>query len=94
MDDVPATVFQPEDGDGEYAIVIDHTYDAAVLRDVLKRAAQDRFNKAAKATMRGARTRNLDAGRILAKYAERCEKIRLLEAERIRRKLGTITSQD
>ena len=94
MDDVPATVFQPEDGDGEYAIVIDQIYDAIVLRDVLKRMAQDRFNKAAKATMRGARTKNLNDGRILAKYAERCEEIRLLEAERIGRKLGTVTSQD
>lgn len=72
----------------EYAIVVDSTYDAVVLRDVLRQAAQDRFDKAAKAVQRHALDRNMDQHRILAKYAERCEHIRADEAERIAESLG------
>jgi hypothetical protein len=72
----------------EYAIVIDDTYDACVLRDALRSAAKDRAAKAAKATQRSALKRNKEEHRILAMYAQRCEDIRLEEARRMGRLLS------
>lgn len=90
MDDDNPLVFQPNDGFGgvadEWAIVIDRG-DAPLLRDLLRRAAQDRLNKVAKATQRMALNRNRREHEIFAKYAERCEHVRKGEAERIAAKI-------
>lgn len=86
MDEVPATVFQPEDGDGEFAIVIDRG-DAPFLRDLLARAAEDRFKRATKAKGGTIRTRNGMLWEIFRKYADRCEQVRVGEAERIAAKI-------
>lgn len=89
MDDTPPVVFQPEDGEGEWAIVIDQSWDAVLLRDLLRRAALQAADKAAKAIQRTARTRNIDQQRIFAKYAERCEHIRLETARQVAEKLSS-----
>lgn len=93
MDEVPATVFQPSDGDGEYAIIVDQSYDACVLRDVLKQAAMDRSRKIAKATQGSALKRNQEEFEILNKYAGRFERIRIEVANDIGLKLKRSTSQ-
>ena len=79
MDDTDETVFQPWNAEvGEYAVVFDHTYDACIVRDVLRAAATDRFRRATKATRESAKTTNVDEARIITKYAERCERIRVM----------------
>ena len=96
MDETDETVFQPWNAEvGEYAVVVDHTYDACIVRDVLRAAATDRLRKATKGTRKSTKDVNVDEARILTKYAERCEQIRLMEAERISKKLGvrTVASQ-
>jgi hypothetical protein len=87
MDDLQPVVFQPEDGDGEFAIIIERG-DAPILRDALRKAADDRAAKLAKATQRHARTRNEREYRVLMRYSERCEIVRINEAKRIADKIN------
>lgn len=93
VDEVPPTVFQPEDAEGEYAVVIDHSIDAVYIRDVLLRAAEEHRRKAAKASQGHARDKNLARHETLRKYADRFERVRLMEAERITAALGLRSSQ-
>lgn len=79
-------VYRPEEN--EYAIVIKPS-DAYLLRDVLRRAADDRAKKAGKASRREALTRNVREQRVLAHYAQRCEYIRVDYAKRIGLKLAS-----
>lgn len=69
--------------------MIDQSWDAVLLRDLLRRAALQAADKAAKAVQLSARTRNIDQQRVFEKYADRCEYIRLETAkeiaERVRR---------
>lgn len=88
MDDLPPTVFQPNDGEGEYAVVIDQSFDAILLRDAVIKAAKDARKKADKATQGHARSKNAARHEILQKYAERFEHVRVLEAQRITEALG------
>lgn len=92
MDDVPERVIYYE-GEGEYGIVIDQIYDAHVLRTVLEKAAEERSRRATRASQEHAVELNEKQERILRKYAERCEAIRLMEVERITRNLGLRASQ-
>lgn len=85
MDEAPETVVFYEE-ENEYAMVIDPT-DAYLLRDILRRAAEDRSVKASKATQRQAVKRNAEEARVFARYAERCEYIRLDYAKRVGLKL-------
>lgn len=75
----------------EYAIELDDSWDVIVLRDVLRHAAQDRANKAAKAVQGSALKRNRNEHEILQKYADRLEHIRIEEAQRIGLKLRPVS---
>jgi hypothetical protein len=79
VDEVPPTVFQPQDGSGEFAIIIDRG-DAPVLRDALKAAAARVEKRTRNVTQGHALRRNERQHRVLAKYAERFEHVRLAEA--------------
>lgn len=78
MDDVPPVVFQPEDGEGEFAVIIDRG-DSPVVRDALRKAAERAEKRARNVTQRHARQRAEREHRVLAKYAERFEQVRLAE---------------
>jgi hypothetical protein len=72
----------------DYAIIIDSSYEAVLLRDLLQNAAQKAHLAASKATQRNALNRQTDRYECFSKYAERCEYIRLQEVERIGKQLG------
>lgn len=72
----------------EYAVVVDESFDAVLLRDLCRAEAQKCHLRWSKAVNRAAAQRNLQRHEIFAKYAERFEHIRLQEAEKIMRKLG------
>lgn len=63
-----------------HAIVIDESYDAVLLRDLLRREAQKHHTRASKASQRAAVTENMLMYECFSKYAERCEHIRKEEA--------------
>ena len=92
MDEIPETVVYHPD-EGEYAMVID-PMDAYLLKEILRRAAEDRFVKASRATQRQALKRNTDEGRTFAKYAERCEYIRIDYAKRVGLKLRSVAKKE
>lgn len=72
----------------EYAIVIDKTYDAVLLRDLLRDAAQKHHTRASNTTQKAALHQNMEKYEVFAKYAERCEQIRLDEVQRVKDKMG------
>lgn len=75
-------------GRNEYAIIIDDSYDAILLRDLLRDAAQKAHTRAGKASQRRALDRNLKQFECFARYAERFEHVRKEEAARITERLG------
>ena len=77
----------------EYAIVIDEPRrDVVILRDTLRHASRQHFDRAEKAKSHVIRQRNMEKYEVLGKYAERLEDIRLDEARAITKALGI--SQD
>ena len=74
-------------GSYQYAIVLDESYDAVVLRDLLRREADRSLTKAAGAGTARAREKNTQRYLMLTKYAARFEHIRAQESERIARHL-------
>jgi hypothetical protein len=72
-----------EGPEAHYAIIIDEEYDAVLLHDLLRQAAQEHHTRAMKATLRRAVNGNMHKHEVFAKYAERCEYIRKQAAERI-----------
>ena len=93
MDEVPPTVFHPNDSEGEYAVVIDTTFEAVTLRNMLLRAAEDARKKADGVTSATIKERHEERFAIFTKYADRFERIRVMEAERITAALGLRSSQ-
>lgn len=91
MDEVAPAVFQPEDGDGEFAIIVDRG-DAPVLRDALKKAA-DRAGRR-NPTMRHAKQVRDRELRVLSKYAERLEHVRLAEAQAFVERMRALLSPE
>lgn len=76
----------------EYAVVVDHG-DAPIVRDALRRAADDRAAKAGNARQASAIKRNTEEARVLRKYAERFEHVRIENAKKVGLKLGLRASQ-
>jgi hypothetical protein len=74
--------------DSGYAIILDSSYDAILLRDVCEREALKYAERAAVAVAAHARTRNNERHAIFAKYAERFEHIRLQQVKQIQDLLG------
>jgi len=91
MNDLAPPVFQPPDGDGEWAIVIERG-DCVLLRELFRKAASDRHKKAARAVQGQALGRNVREYHVFTRYADRCEHIRKQEVAVINEKLG-IASQ-
>jgi hypothetical protein len=73
-----------------YAITLDDSHDVIILRDVLRQAAADRGKKLAKTVQAAAMKRNTHEMAVLSRYATRLEHIRIEEAKRIGRLLGTL----
>jgi len=69
----------------EYAVVVDESYHAVLLRDLCQQEAQKYHDRWANATTRHAVNRNLQRYEIFAQYAERFDSIRLREIEKIMR---------
>lgn len=72
----------------EYAIVIDETYDAVLIRNLLQREADKLQRQGDRATRGSAQARNHNRATMYRKYAERCEHIRLQAVEEITSTLG------
>jgi hypothetical protein len=72
----------------EYAIVIDESYDAILLRDVCEREALKYAERAAAAVNSASRQRNLQKQAVFAKYVERFDYIRLQAVQHMRAGLG------
>lgn len=72
----------------EYAVEIDHSYDAVVLRDLCRKAAETHSKRARLAHTPHARKENADKEEIFTRYADRFEHIRVEEARRIGLSLG------
>lgn len=73
-----------------YTITLDDSHDVIILRDALRAAAADRGKKLAKTVQASAMKRNAQEQEVLSRYAHRLEQIRLDEARRIGRLLGTL----
>jgi hypothetical protein len=71
-----------------YAIEIDHSYDAVVLRDMCRKAAETHEKRARLAQTHHSRRENTDKAEIFRRYEERLEHIRKQEASRISVALG------
>lgn len=91
MDEVQETVFKPNDSEREFAIIIEPG-DAPVVRDALKAAAEKVARR--KPTMGHAVRRKEREQRVLDRYAERFEQVRLAEAAAFAARVLRKSSQD
>ena len=69
--------------EGDYAVMIDHPFDALLLRDVCRKEAQRYHDRWVSASTRHAVQKNLQKHEVFARYAERFEHIRVQEVNRI-----------
>lgn len=67
----------------QYALVLDASYDAVVLRDLFRAKAQEHHTRWSKASTRKAVKTNLYLYEMYSSLAERCEHIRKEERDRI-----------
>lgn len=67
----------------QYALVLDETYHAVVLRDLFQAKAREHHDRAASAVMRKAVRTNLELYEMYSELAARCEHIRQEEVARI-----------
>ncbi len=72
----------------QYALVLDDSYSAIVLRDLFHAKAQEHHTRWSKANTRKAVQQNLYLYEMYRSLAERCEHIRKEEVARISAQLG------
>ena len=61
----------------QYALVLDNSYHAVVLRDLFQKKAQEHHDRWASASSRHAMQRNAQLYEMYRDLADRCEQIRL-----------------
>lgn len=67
----------------QYALVLNESYDAVVLRDLFRKKAQEHHDRAANATRRKSVIDNMRNYVMYRDLADRCEHIRKQERDRI-----------